>query len=139
MGSALTAMLGHRHRELIPRQWVEAMVRVGVLLNENKKPREPSLTESLRMVIQDFVIPYATQSNTEAFREELQTLEVGVHSRQLAQQLTIASLTIASLTLYQRCLVVRCEMSSRSTEWACSVCSHTTARSARSLGVPVTA
>jgi len=53
------------------------MVRVGVLLNENRKP-EPSLTESLRMVIEEFAVRHATQSNTEAFRAELQTPEVRI-------------------------------------------------------------
>ena len=79
------AVLPHRprqphHSELIPRQWVETMVRVGVLLNEGRRP-EPALRESLRMVVEEFVVPFATQSNTEAFREELQSKEVSQRRR----------------------------------------------------------
>ena len=61
--------------ELTPRQFVEALVRTAVLLNERVRPAvRPH--KSLRQLLEDKVVAFATQSNTDTFRQELQNRDV---------------------------------------------------------------
>ena len=57
-------------KELIPRQYVEALIRVAVLQYEGKSP-VLSLSQCLQRLLENYVLPHGTQSNTEEFREEL--------------------------------------------------------------------
>lgn len=61
------------HREFIPRQFVEAIIRIAVLLNEKSKARP---YQSLLKLLNKNVIPHAVQSHTDEFRRELQERDV---------------------------------------------------------------
>lgn len=64
------------NREFIPREFVEALVRICVLLSEDVVPR-PTLTHAFENLMEGSVIPYGVQANTEAFRELMEEPEVG--------------------------------------------------------------
>lgn len=62
-------------RELIPRQYVEAIIRIGVLQYERINPPLP-LATCLARVLDNYVLPHGVQSNTEEFRAELASEEL---------------------------------------------------------------
>jgi len=62
-------------KELIPRQYIEALVRIAVLQYEHRSPQVP-LSVALQRLLEHYVLPHGVQSNTEEFREELASDEV---------------------------------------------------------------
>lgn len=54
-------------RELVPRQFVEALVRIAVLVYEKSIP-PMRMSEALQRLLGENVVPFAIQSDTEAWR-----------------------------------------------------------------------
>lgn len=66
---------GPFYREFIPREFVESLVRVAVLNVEDRQP-QLSMSEAFDELIDEYLLPYAVQANTEMFREGLRLPEV---------------------------------------------------------------
>lgn len=61
---------GNPDKEFIARQFVEALIRVSLLLHEDVSP-QPRLYKMLENLLEHYVVPGAIQSNTEQYRERL--------------------------------------------------------------------
>jgi len=75
---------------MIPREWIESLVRIAVLMGENAQPT-PSVSESFETLMMYHVLPYGVQANTEAFRESLEDVEVGNEAAKRRARLASAS------------------------------------------------
>jgi hypothetical protein len=64
--------LGEDEREIVPKEWVEAIIHLGL----RRYPKTESLSQRVQRIITEVIRPNACQANTETFRGELSMDEV---------------------------------------------------------------